>query len=86
MTLSLVFNELSLHDGQLAPDVRTARQWMSGLVTTLKTAVDHNVNRVRTDRNLTDMMLAQEYPFRKWVNDPRVTVEEQDFLLTYLTQ
>lgn len=86
MSLSLVFNELSLQEHNLAPDIRTARQWMSELVTTLKTAIDHNLNKVRTDRHFTDMMLAREYPFRRWINDSSVAREEQDFLLTYLTQ
>lgn len=86
MTLSLVFNELSLQEDNLAPDIRTARQWMSELVATLETAIDHNLNQVRTDRHFTEMLLAEEYPFRKWMNDPAVAKRDQEFLLFYFSQ
>lgn len=86
MTLSLVFNELSLQENNLAPDARTACQRMTGLVSTLKTAIDYNLNKVRTHEHFVDMVLAKAYPLRKWLNDPNVATEEQDFLLFYITQ
>ncbi len=84
MTISLVFNELSLR--RLAPDRHTARVWMEELTGTLKTAVEHSVTRLRMREDFKDLVLALDYPMEAWFGDSLVPREEQLFLLTYATQ
>ena len=85
MTLSLVFNDLSLRCP--APDLRTAREWMTEFVGTLKTAVvDHKISQLRTSEEFRAMMLCPGYPVEAWTGDNLVSLEERNFLLYHATQ
>lgn len=67
MALEMVLNDLSL---QPAGDIYSARQWMSDFVQTVKTATSHRVSRViRTQSDIFDVVLAENYPMRRWLND-----------------
>ena len=84
MTLSLVFNELSLR--YPAPDVQTARCWMTEMVRTLKAAADSNISVLRMREDFKDLMLFPDYPLAAWFGDNRVSRDERDFVLAYATQ
>ena len=84
MTVSLVFNELSLLCP--APNRHTAREWMTELTKTLKTAVDHDVTVLRMRDNFGDLLLSPNYPMQAWFDDGRVSPEERLFVLTFTTQ
>ena len=85
MTLSLVFNDLSLRCP--APDLRTAREWMTEFVGTLKTAVvDHKISQLRTSEEFRAMRLCPGYPVEAWTGDNLVSLEERNFLLYHATQ
>ncbi len=78
MDLEMVLNELSLRTP--APDIPTARQWMTELIQTLRTATSSGVKRVvRTQDDMNSIQLAPEYPLAKWRNDPTVNREERSF-------
>ena len=84
MTISLVFNELSLR--RPAPDIYTARKWMTELVRTLKVAAAHEVTVLRMRASIGDLLLSPTYPVHAWFHDNGVSQDEQMFLLTYATQ
>ena len=84
MTVSLVFNELSLR--RPAPDRRTARAWMSEFVKTLKAAIDHKVTVLRMRDNFGDLPLSLDYPMHRWFHDNQVSRDESEFVLAYATQ
>lgn len=77
----MVLNELSLCTS--APDIITARQWMSQLIQTLRQASSAGVNRVlRTSDEINYLEIAPNYPISKWRNDPEVDREERRFFTT----
>jgi hypothetical protein len=84
MTLSLVFNDLSLRCP--APDIHTARNRMTEFVETLKTAAVHNVTVLRMRDNFKDFALCPEYPMGAWFGDNSVSRDEREFVLAYATQ
>ncbi len=78
MDLEIVLNELSLRTP--APDIPTARQWMTELIQTLRKATSSGVKRVvRTQDAMNSIQLAPGYPLVKWRNDPTVNREERSF-------
>ena len=78
MALETVLNEHSL---QMAPDVYTARVWMAQFVQTIKIAAQHKVARsLRTTSDIFDLHLANNYPFRKWLNDEEVNRDMRLYL------
>jgi hypothetical protein len=78
MALEMVLNELSL---QLADSVLTARQWMSELIQTVISATSQRISRViRTKTDVFDMILADGYPLRRWLNDREVDLEERRYI------
>ena len=84
MALEMVLNELSL---QPAPSVVIARQWMAGFIKTVRAATSHRVSRVvRTSSSIFDIVLADDYPLRRWLNDPQVDREAQRYIKTMTTK
>ncbi|MCY4118043.1 MAG: hypothetical protein OXF55_14240 [Caldilineaceae bacterium] len=84
MTISLVFNELSLR--RPAPDIYTAQGWMTDLVRALKVAADHEVTVLRMPQSFGSLLLSRNYPMNKWFDDHGVSPDERAFVLTYATQ
>jgi len=84
MDLEMVFNELSART--LAPDISTARQWMSELISTMLAAQRRGLKGLRTQTDFPDMVLAENYPLRRWRNDDEVNREERTFLRTLATK
>lgn len=85
MDLEMVLNELSL--GTPAPDIVTARQWMSEFIQTLRQATTKGVKRVlRTQDDLNYLELALNYPLARWRNDQEVDLEERRFLRLLTTK
>ena len=84
MTLSLVFNDLSLRCP--APDRHTARERMTEFIGTLKAAVDHKVTVLRMRDNFGDLPLCLDYPMGAWIGDNSVSRDDRDFVLAYATQ
>lgn len=81
----MVLNELSLRT--LAPDIPTARQWMSVFIQTLQEATRSGVKRVvRTQYNINSIQLAPKYPLAKWRNDLQVDRDEQRFFRSLTTK
>lgn len=84
MTVSLVFNELSLRSP--APDKRTARNWMTEFASALRAAVELDIVVLRMRDSFGELLLSQNYPVHAWFHDKSVSREEQEFLLTYATR
>jgi hypothetical protein len=84
MDLEMVFNELSART--LAPDISTARQWMSELISTMREAKGCGLKGLRTQTDFHDMVLAENYPLSRWRNDNEVNREERTFLRTLATK
>ncbi|MDB9517189.1 DUF3696 domain-containing protein [Roseofilum reptotaenium CS-1145] len=82
--IEMVFNELSLQTP--APDIATARQWMSQFIQTLRTAKKSGIKRLHAENNMNNIMLAPDYPVARWRNDPQVDREERRFLLLFNTK
>ena len=84
MDLEMVFNELSART--LAPDISTARQWMSELISTMLAAQRCGLKGIRIQADFHGMVLAENYPLSCWRNDKEVTREERTFLRTLATK
>jgi hypothetical protein len=84
MDLEMVFNELSART--LAPDISTARQWMSGLISTMREAKRCGLKGIRTQEDFHAMVLAENYGLYNWRNDKEVNREERTFLRTLATK
>ncbi len=85
MDLEMVLNELSLQTS--APDIPTARKWMSELIQTLRQATSSGVNRVlRTSDEINALMLTSDYPISRWRNDSEVDIDEKRFFKTLSTK
>src|SRR2546425_760945 len=77
----MVVNELSI--AVPAADVRTARQWMDGLVSVVRCAIRFGVSRVlRVDHGLDGILLAPDYPVARWRNDHDVDREARRYILS----
>ncbi|OQX25970.1 MAG: hypothetical protein BWK80_12910 [Desulfobacteraceae bacterium IS3] len=77
MDVEMVFNELSAVVP--APDIRTARQWMSALIeTTVEATVKSYVSRVfRIEKDFFNILIANDYSLNKWLNDREVDIEQR---------
>ena len=85
MDLEMVFNELSLR--QLAPDIPTARHWMSLFIATLVQATSMKVKGIlRTQSEFGSTLLALDYPVNRWRNDSIVDIEARRFYRTLETK
>lgn len=84
MDLEMVFNELSART--LAPDISTARQWMAELIRTMVAAKGCGLKAMRTKEDFFAIILAENYPLSRWLNDPEVNKDERTFLLTRATK
>ena len=84
MDLEMVFNELSART--LAPDISTAQQWMSELISAMREAKRCGLKGIRTQADFHAMFLAENYPLSRWRNDLQVNREEQTFLRTLATK
>ncbi|MEG4273884.1 MULTISPECIES: hypothetical protein [unclassified Microcoleus] len=84
MDLEMVFNELSART--LAPDISTARQWMSELIRTMVAAKGCGLKGIRIQADFHAMILAESYPLSLWRNDPEVNKDERTFLKTLATK
>ncbi|MEG4056829.1 MULTISPECIES: hypothetical protein [unclassified Microcoleus] len=84
MDLEMVFNELSART--LAPDISTARQWMSELIRTMVAAQRCGLKGIRIQADFHAMILAESYPLSLWRNDDKVNREERTFLKTLATK
>ena len=84
MDLEMVFNELSART--LAPDISTARQWMSELIRTMVAAKGCGLKGIRIQADFHVMVLAENYPLSRWRNDNEVNREERTFLRTLATK
>ncbi|MEG3906331.1 hypothetical protein Q5691_01120 [Microcoleus sp. w1-18aA5] len=84
MDLEMVFNELSART--LAPDIFTARQWMSELIRTMVAAKGCGLKGIRIQADFHAMILAESYPLSCWRNDPEVNKDERTFLKTLATK
>ena len=85
MDLEMVLNELSLRT--TAPDILTARQWMSEFINTLSKATSNGVKRVlRTSDEINSIELAPSYPVARWRNDKEVDKEEKRFFIALTTK
>lgn len=85
MDLEMVLNELSLRAS--ADDIPTARQLMSELLNTVRTATSHGIKKViRTHSDFQSTILAPEYPVARWRNDNEVDREARRFFLTLITK
>jgi hypothetical protein len=84
MALEMVLNELSL---QPAPSVVIARQWMAGFIETVRAAISYRISRViRTQRGVRDIVLADGYPLRRWLNDPAVDLETRRYVTSLVSK
>ena len=81
----MVLNELSLQTP--AVDVPQARQLMSELVTTARTATSRGVKKViRTQGDFQSTLLAPDYPVARWRNDNAVDRDVRRFFLSLTTK
>src|SRR6266568_1206870 len=86
MDLEMVLNELSLRSP--AHNVQTARQWMSGFISTVQKATKHGVKKVvRTEYNLRSTLLSYEngYTVGRWLKDDEVDQVARNFFLGLVT-
>ena len=84
MPIEMILNELSL---QPAPDIHSARERMSGLVSTILASTRLNVSKiVRAQDNVFDLELSLGYPLRRWLNDGDVDVEKQRYFRSLITK
>jgi hypothetical protein len=84
MDLEMVFNELSART--LAPDISTARQWMSELISTMLAAKGCGLKAMRTKEDFWAIILAENYPLSCWLIDPEVNKDDRTFLRTLATK
>ncbi|MBW4521021.1 MAG: hypothetical protein KME16_15120 [Scytolyngbya sp. HA4215-MV1] len=86
MALDIVLNELSLQSP--ASDTLTARMWLSDFIQTIR-AIKAQAGRqaiLRTQYDFHNILLAPDYPLRRWLNDSEVDREEQRFIRTLATK
>ncbi|WP_019486939.1 MULTISPECIES: hypothetical protein [Kamptonema] len=84
MDLEMVFNELSART--LAPDIFTARQWMSELISIMREAKRCGLKGIRIQADFYVLILTENYTLSHWRNDNTVNREERTFLRTLATK
>jgi hypothetical protein len=84
LMLELVVNELSFRQlnsaGSAAPDIYTARVWMSQFTGTIRAARQMGFGTVRTEKGFAVLELSPGYSMPQWRNDPDVNRDEKVFL------
>jgi hypothetical protein len=77
MDVEMVFNELSAESP--AQDIPSARKWMSDFIATTALATgEFGVRRVlRIEKDFFDILLAIDYPLKKWLHDRGVDREQK---------
>lgn len=81
----MVFNELSLRTP--ANDIPTAREWMLGLINTMRMATAKGVNRMlRTHGDFHTAVLAPDYPLARWRNDNEVDRDTRRYFNSLITK
>lgn len=79
----MVLNELSLQTP--APDIPTAKKWMSELIQTLREATSSGIKRIlRTSNEINYLEIAPQYPISKWRNE--TSREEKQFFTSLTTK
>ena len=78
MPVEIVLNDISLPTPMR--DKGKARSLMSELIGVLSTAWTYGVKTLRTQDNLYNLLLANNYPVASWLNDREVAREEQSFM------
>lgn len=86
MALDMVLNELSLQTP--ASDTFVAKEWMSGLIKTVKTIKTQVGGQpaLRTQYNFYTILLAPNYPLSHWLNDHEVDREKRRFIRNLVTK
>ncbi len=85
MDLEMVFNELSLRS--LAKDIPTAREWLLGLINTMRSATAKGVNRVlRVHSDFHAAVLAPDYLLARWRNDDEVDRDTRRYFNSLITK
>ncbi len=85
MDLEMVLNELSLRSP--ANDIPTAQQWMLDLISTINVGAGHGVKKIiHIDRNLYNVVLAQDYPIARWLNDSQVDKDTRRYFRSLTTK
>jgi hypothetical protein len=85
MTVPLALNELSLEHSALGMDEGRAR--MAKLIELLRQLAGLGVREpLRTAWPLDELMLAPQYPVRRWLNDPDVDTEARRFWRSLISQ
>jgi hypothetical protein len=84
MGVDMILNELSL---PLASDIPTARATFSNFIRVLKSVRNQGLKKASllTQYSFHQILLAPDYPLRRWLNDPEVNREEKTFLRTIAT-
>jgi hypothetical protein len=84
--MEMVLNELSLRHS--APDIPTARQWMSELIATIRSVKKQSTHSIslRTQYDFHATQIAPNYPLRRWLNDQEVDREERRFIKVLATK
>ncbi len=76
-------NELSLRTQ--ATDIQTARQWMSDLISTVRTATAQGMKKViPTHSDFQGTVLAPDYPLVRWRNDNQIERQTRLFFKTLI--
>ncbi len=89
--IELIVNELSFRnlespEESLAPNVHTAREWMSSFVQTIRVAsVRRWIQGLRTDEMFVNVQLCEGYSLPHWRNDQEVNRDERAFFRRVVT-
>ncbi len=85
MTLEIVLNELSLKNP--APDINTARKWMSDFINTLR-LINENAKSTTpyTHYEFYNTVLAPNYSLSNWLYDREIDRDDQRLILTLTNQ
>lgn len=84
--MKMVLNELSLRHP--APDIPTARQWMSELIATIRAVKKQSSQSISLEMqyDFHATQIAPNYPLRRWRNDHEVDREERRFIKALTTK
>jgi putative addiction module killer protein len=83
MAVEMVLNNLSF---PFPVEEGVARRLMTELISVLSVAKNVGVKVLRTEDNLYNLLLSDNYPMSAWLNDRQVEREERTFLLTLVTK
>src|SRR5437660_19555 len=88
--LELVVNELSFRQlnsaTSAAPDVYTARAWMTQFTGTMRAARQMGFRTVRTEQGFAALELSPQYSMPQWRNDRGVNRDERVFLSSMIAK